>query len=468
MKHLIAKHPNVAFLTGLGFLMIPLALFHLMNLEGRFVNSIYLGLILSLVFFAKDADKDYKPILQACLWAGLFVVLLSVGRIAFTNLSLNRTWDFLCFFLDGHVAAAGKNFYIPTSYQEVFKTLEIPYTPFASFENEILKVGFKYPPMTMLFFLPLGYMDYETAHVAWGIFNLLILGLTVYVAWDMFFKDEKWMGLAKIAALIILFSSTRAILRFENTHISVLLTLLLAWREKDSPKAGIWLGLGVLIKPLVIIVLGYYLIKLKFKTLLVALGVILAISGVGFLIFGPEPYYTFFFDNPNLRVPDRQYLTEFNHSLAGMVAKWTHYDSSAGDVTPVFHPLHLTIGGLMGLMTLGLLLISPKGIQPLELGLIIISAVIVYPGSLQVYNVFLLPALLGLVATHKDSKNSGMKWLVMAMFVLPSFFFKEAFLWRMALYAILYALLLKEYLAIRKGNSPFAQRGKIAEAQVSQ
>jgi len=55
-------------------------------------------------------------------------------------------WDFLCFYLNGQVAAHGLNFYDRGVFAEVFRQISIPYAPSRGFMNGYVTLTFPYPP----------------------------------------------------------------------------------------------------------------------------------------------------------------------------------------------------------------------------------------------------------------------------------------------------------------------------------
>jgi hypothetical protein len=126
-------------------------------------------------------------------------------------------WDFLCFYLNGPVAAHGLNFYDRGVFAEVFRQISIPYAPSRGFVNGYLNITFPYPPPTIFLFMPLGYLDYASANILWLGFVLLTFVLCVYVAYRVFLSPYGMNGLVLAAALLLVLPMTSRVFRYEQT-----------------------------------------------------------------------------------------------------------------------------------------------------------------------------------------------------------------------------------------------------------
>jgi hypothetical protein len=74
---------------------------------------------------------------------------------------------FLLLLPDRGVAAPGLNFYEQGVFLGMLQALDLPFKICEDFAGEYPLYAFPYPPPTMFLFLPLGFLDFETANVLW-------------------------------------------------------------------------------------------------------------------------------------------------------------------------------------------------------------------------------------------------------------------------------------------------------------
>ena len=192
------------------------------------------------------------------------ITVFSLGWVSFyiyRNFEKPHEWDFLCWYLDGHVAVSGLNFYEPKSYQEVFKQIQVPYKPSDGFISEIVNVGFKYPPPTMIYLVPLGFFNYFNSHLMWTVFNILLMIANIYLFWEIFFNKKSFKDLLLIIPLFCLQQGTRSNLDAQQNTLILLLMVLLMWKDKNLARAGIWMALGIAAKPIMVLLGLYFLFK---------------------------------------------------------------------------------------------------------------------------------------------------------------------------------------------------------------
>ena len=210
---------------------------------------------------------------------------------AIYRISHPQVYDFTAFYLYGKVAASGYDFYLPENLHIVFNTLHLPLLDYRGFTEEIVNVGFLYPPPTILLFTPLGFLSYNTALICWTIFNLFFALGCIYLIYDLFFKAYKLNGLMLVAILFFLFSPVRSTVSFSQTNFILLFLLLLMKKYSDRKFAGILLALALFTKPYMIIFGLIFILRKQWKTLIYFIMSSFILVGLTVLLFGKRTFY---------------------------------------------------------------------------------------------------------------------------------------------------------------------------------
>ncbi len=358
-------------------------------------------IIFSIVIFStykfKDKWKYYLNIYFALI--AIFSVLWSSAYL-YRNFQKPHEWDFLCWYLDGSVAAEGLNFYEPASYHKVFHSLTIPYKPSKVFISNIVDVGFKYPPPSMFYLMPLGYLSYKEAHILWVSFNILVILFCLYFLWKIYLPQKNIIAYSLVLIFFFLNKGTRWTLGVEQNTILLLLMLILVWKDANSPRVGLWLALGIIIKPIVAIVLGYLLIKRNWKGSLLTFVFLILLFGSAELFFGSNIFTSYFTKNPNSDVPSLNYIESVNCSLLATILRTTNYDINMHP--PLFNPIYLVTGGAIFLISLLLIYLNKNELENWGLAYIIVTGLIIYPATQQFYIILLIPLIFLLYKNFKQ------------------------------------------------------------------
>jgi hypothetical protein len=272
--------------------------------------------------------KVINSILKKVFFIYLILLLcLSIGKslqVSINNFYEPKEWDFFCFFVNGNVAHRGLDFYNSQNYKLVVNDLNTPVKIGKSYEEQELNIGFCYPPPSMFLFYPLSFFSFNTSHYIWSIFNILFLIADLFLLWLIFLKNEGYIGFLFLAALLFSMSSVRDTLYFEQTTFIVLFFLLLFWRDKNKSRGGIWLTLGIFIKPILAFQFLYQIIVRHWKSLIISLGVVVILCLVSILFFSPEIFFHYFSKKPNGQIPYLFYLEHTNQSLLSQIIKVTY------------------------------------------------------------------------------------------------------------------------------------------------
>ena len=124
----------------------------------------------------------------------LFAVYLAgIARGVVTHLP---EWDFLAFWVRMHAAAQRLDLYDPASYASYAARFDASDT----FVQEVLDLGYNYPPQTMLWMQPFGYLPPHAAAFAWSAFHLVLLAVNVVLLSRIVVPGHGAPGLALAAA----------------------------------------------------------------------------------------------------------------------------------------------------------------------------------------------------------------------------------------------------------------------------
>jgi hypothetical protein len=130
--------------------------------------------------------------LRHAAWPALIVIAgygYLLAHIAASNVRAPREWDFSCFWLYGHVAAAHQNIYDPA----VFARFASPFAPSDEFRAAVLAVGFPYPPPTIALFWPLTLIHGVWAELAvWYLASFAALVGAAWILARTFMPADGW------------------------------------------------------------------------------------------------------------------------------------------------------------------------------------------------------------------------------------------------------------------------------------
>jgi hypothetical protein len=358
-------------------------------------------------------DGEPRPVIHWSYWlAGLsgastaVIAAHTYTIVRWVNAKAQKPpdWDFLCFWTFGKVAAAGHNIYEPAN----FRALDLPFEPSKYFVQEILEVGFWYPPMSILLFLPLGWVS--DVAVAFWLTNGAVYGallLSAFVLWRQFFSDasatlfsptlppwrsrigsESVAALLVVAALVLASPATGANFFYTQTNAIALAFLLLGWGYRKRYSGGVWFALATLVKPYLGLFILYSLVRRRFRPI-VGAAVFGAISaGAVGMLLGTEVFTSYIWDGPATRVPLAAFVADARQSLFSLTLRATNQDLSAG--LPIVHPIFTPVALVLTGVTLWLAASLRKRDEDWAGALILLYGLLMYPGVLVHYSLMLL------------------------------------------------------------------------------
>jgi hypothetical protein len=232
----------------------------------------------------------------------------------------------------------------------------------------------------------------------------MVLIANIFVLWSIFIDGREYRGLALIAVLMLVLRATIGNIEFAQINLLVLLTFLLYWQRRETVLGGVWLGVGMILKPILVIVLIYPIMRRQWLSLL---GVVLAgfiLSTITIIVFGADMFFGYFLNNPIVQhMPPYLYTEEVNQSLLATILRLTNYDFSGPSVylQPVFFASALIISGVTAL------LIYRKHHEKdfyadWALTLTIAYALLIFPKTLFTYSVFLIVPVVMVYTNRKE------------------------------------------------------------------
>jgi hypothetical protein len=148
--------------------------------------------------------------------------------------------------------------------------------------------------------------------------------------------------------------------------------------------SGIWLALAIFTKPYMIIFGLFLLLKKNWGAIIYFIITAIAICGLTMLLFGKSPFVSYIFDNPSQRIPATVFSEDLNQSLHAVLLR-------AGIVTidkPLTY-LYFVIGILL-FTAVYLFFLLKRKLYDYILAVLLLVALLLYPGTLNFYGVLLL------------------------------------------------------------------------------
>ncbi len=352
------------------------------------------GLSAALVFssliafhFRQRLPAAIRIALLGCIFVIVTVLCGMNLQVMHASIKQPPQWDFRVFWMYGQLTAGKANVYDPRQYDR-FKDA---FHPSKEFVEAVLNVGATYPPSTMLLFLPLGILQIHAAYLFWyGVQACCLIG-SLHLLRRLFLEGSGIWGLALAATLVFGLRATWSTIGFGQTNFLALLLALLYWRDRQRPHGGLWLALGMVVKLYFVIFLLHPTIRRRWRVLAwTAIGsLILAIASLA--VLGPTTFFSYFTTHPVSRLPAWVYTERINQSLAAVVLRTS--GQGVGNKSLLAQPLFVAPALLLTAVT-GYLVHRARHDSEWSLALVLVLALLLYPGTLAHYTVILLIPLL--------------------------------------------------------------------------
>jgi len=345
---------------------------------------VVLPLVAALIAIAPGRSALERQLALAVA-AGLVVAhVYGLGQIMARNLVRVPEWDFTAFWLHARLAAQGVDFYDREKVRELTSALHLSPT----FQ---LQGRFWNPPQAMLLFLPLGWVDdVRRAYLGWYVVQSLALVGCVGMLWRLLARSTGMTGLLATAAVTTTLAATAITFYLGQTHFLVLLLLLLSFSHRDRFAGGVWLALGLLLRPILLLMLVEPVLRRRWPPLL-GLAATAVVTTIGALAAFGVDVMTGYLSHGAGPVPPRMYGMAVNQSLLAVLVR---AGLLSPEGTPPADPVYLAIVVAAVLATVfAVWRWHGRAPNPL-LALLVCVALIIYPQTLDHYAVMLLPALL--------------------------------------------------------------------------
>jgi hypothetical protein len=229
-------------------------------------------------------------------------------------------YDFLSFFLYGHVAVAFGNVYDPAHYHALQPADPHGVLATIGFVRESLDAGLLYPPFTIPLFAGLGLIgNFHAAAAVWYALLVAALGYAACQIATAAFGSRHAAAVLCATGAVALFPPTGIDLIYAQTVPFALIGLnaLLA----GLAGTGLWLGLAIVAKPFCGVLLLVELGAKRFRTVAWSATILVLATLAGVAIAGPIAALGYVRGDAERRIPGYLYMEDNNASLSGMVLR---------------------------------------------------------------------------------------------------------------------------------------------------
>jgi hypothetical protein len=347
------------------------------------LTTLAAGIVVPLLLILWSSGGSLRrspwPAAAVLLWYGNGLVHAAAG-----NVHAPREWDYACFWLYGHIAAAHGNIYDPA----VFARFASPFTPSPEFRAAVLDVGFPYPPPTIALFLPLAFIPSVPAGLAlWYVAQFAALAGSAWILSRTLMPEDGWRGALLILALVAALPATLMNVDNAQTNFILLLLVALTLRDRHAPAGAVWEMLAVWVKPYAAALLLLDAVGRQWRRLLVAaVTALLSLAGAA-LVLGPATLASYVNSNPATREPAYAFTEFVNQSLLAVVLRL--HAALPPHVSALHEPLYLAGALLLTGLTVALC-VRTGGRSEAAFAATLLLGLILYPGALSSYGVILI------------------------------------------------------------------------------
>ena len=383
-------------LAGLALSGLIFALTSFVSQQSAYASITFL--ILSILFvYAKAETKNKKTIANVFLGMVTFVIFKLLYDLLISYYKI-PAWDFPGFYIFSKVGMSGASFYDPNAFSQIFSHLHLGNIVGGGFIDEIVNVGFWYPPPSMFLFLPLGLFDIQSAYIIWQsiLIAFLVIDVLLLVKYYQFQNNggvDKNISLLFLLSLILFFPGFISSINISQTIFIFLFLLILLIQNLENWKAGMFLALLIIIKPLAAIFALYFLIFKKWKIFIsfILSGSVIVLLTIVF--FGFDSFITFFKSPPTIRIPSQVFYESTNQSLNGVLLRLQLKFFGLVQFSTI-KVIDYSISFLMLLSTIFCSLHLSKKDKKLAFMIFVPMALLIYPNTLTSYTIILLPVML--------------------------------------------------------------------------
>jgi hypothetical protein len=389
----LSQPPVVKNLSWLSLLLAGIIAFILIRLlllldqpETRWW-ALVLPVFVNLVGF--HFQRWLSPLLQIARRGFLIGSLIFVVFFYLLNLSDNIAapdpFDFYLFWGYGRAAALGYDFYQPENAVQFVESL--PY--FETVRSSYISF---YPPQSLLLFTPLGWFArIQDAYLAYLVVNGIVLIIIIFLLNQLFMEDWSVDSLLLSAVLVLALYQVFVTLSFGQTNCLILLFALLFWRDRDNPRAGIWMGFIIALKLNFAVLLLYALVRRKWSIFLSTAAFLIALTVLTMIAFGADRTLSFFNPQNSALITGynlNMYTQNVNQSLLATILRLFGTENLSS--SPLFNPLFIAGASILTLISAWLSFRQSEENSIWAFTLVILLTLLITPHSLMYYGVLLL------------------------------------------------------------------------------
>lgn len=222
-------------------------------------------------------------------------------------------------------------------YNEAAKMLFAGLNPYAGLITRTFP--FNYPPTSLLFLWPLGFLDYQTANVIWNVLSMLSILVSIWLVCKIGQIEKIWLG---PLALLFTFFFFPTKFNLGNGQINAFLLLfcvlsLYFYQKSRKNFSAFWLALATGIKFAPAIFILYFVIRRDWRQVFRFFSFLFSLVGFSFWLIPAAYQLVYFRDILPLSFTSAAKDWYYNQSLWGFLAR------SVPPVQFLFYPLAIFI-----------------------------------------------------------------------------------------------------------------------------
>lgn len=403
------------FLIGVLLSILVITVFYF-TFNDNVTKIIVITLLFGTVLLNKK--KKYTPFASGILLVILVISLAYTIYKHYSIISPIQDWDFYAFYLYGKLGISGLNFYDPDNINSIYISLKSAVETDSLFHDQVLKVGFIYPPITMSIFAPLGLFNIETANIFWKILVFLFQVIDVILIIQLFRpKINQSLDIPAIIVIALLFPGVLTTIFYSQTNFFLLFFILLAYKNLENWKSGLFLALAVMIKPLAIVLCLYLIINRRWDSLisLICTGLILII--ITGSLFGFNNFISYLKSPPTDRIQEFQYVESINQSLYAHLSR-VSTDFGLDNFKSKIPHLTLLLSFFLTALTAIASYRFYRFKNKLSFLIFLPLSLLIYPGFLIHYTIIMIPLFLEILYSEIKPVFTTSFWVMLYLFLI--------------------------------------------------